>query len=128
MNNMMKIFVVFLGGIFGGLARYELNDSIPKIGIFPLGTIVINLLGCFLFALIVKRYLVAKNVSEKVILAVGTGFFGAFTTFSSATLDAAQLMNAGHFWMLLLYFALELIGGLSMIALGLSAGRRWFQK
>ena len=121
----MNIIIVFISGIFGGLARMEVNDVVPKIGGFPIGTLLINLVGCFFFAFLIKHYFVVKNVHEKVILAVGTGFIGTFTTFSSALIDTVELMNAGHYGLMVLYILLEIGGGFLMIVAGITVGRKF---
>ena len=121
----MKVFIVFLAGIIGGEARFAINQYLPKIGDFPLATLLVNLVGCFFFAFFVKEFLVRKKVSETWILAIGTGFFGAFTTFSSMILDSYNLLSSGKYGLLILYIFLELVGGLLMILAGLGAARKW---
>ncbi|MDR0299860.1 MAG: CrcB family protein [Streptococcaceae bacterium] len=120
----MKVFVVFFFGILGGIARLEINDYLPKLGNFPLATLLINLLGCFLFAFFIKNFLVAKQVAEIWILAAGTGFLGAFTTFSSAILDTYKLLSSGNYLLMFLYILLEIVGGLAMIVFGTNMARK----
>lgn len=120
----MNIIIVFIFGILGGLARMEINDIVPKIGGFPIGTLLINFVGCFLFAFLIKHYFVVKNVHERIILAAGTGFIGTFTTFSSALIDTIELMNAGHYGLMILYILLEVVGGFLMIVIGIAFGRK----
>ncbi|GAB2027168.1 fluoride efflux transporter FluC [Lactovum odontotermitis] len=120
----MKIFVVFIFGIFGGMARMEVTDRLPEAGDFPLATLIINLAGCFLFAFFVKNYLVKKQTAEIWVLAAGTGFLGAFTTFSSAILDSYRLISSGNYALALFYIFLEAAGGLAMIFLGNQTARK----
>lgn len=124
----MNFLIVFVAGIFGGLARFGLGQLIPKIGVFPLATLFINLLGCFLLAFLVKRYLSAKGYGERWILAAGTGFIGAFTTFSAAMLEGVELLQAGHPWLFVFYALLTILGGLFAVILGMEMGRKWVQE
>jgi CrcB protein len=123
----MNVFIVFIFGFFGGLSRYGLSNLIKAPSGFPISTIIINLIGCFLFAFLVKNFLLAKNVHEKLILGIGTGFLGGFTTFSSCMVDFSKLILAGDIIGAGIYFVLSAIGGLLMCMLGMKIGAR-FQK
>ncbi|QDK71211.1 fluoride efflux transporter FluC [Lactococcus protaetiae] len=119
----MNIIIVFIFGILGGLSRYEINTYLPKVGTFPLATLLINLVGCYLFTFLIKNYLGAKNVHERWVLGLGTGFIGAFTTFSSFMMDSDNLLVAGHYGQLIFYVLLTIFGGLLMAMLGMYHGR-----
>ncbi|MDR0200411.1 MAG: CrcB family protein [Streptococcaceae bacterium] len=120
----MNVVLIFLFGILGGLARFEIATYLPKTGVFPLATLLINLVGCYLFTFFIKNYLAAHNVHERLILAMGTGFIGAFTTFSSFMLDTDNLLVAHSYGLLALYVVLSIVGGLAMALLGMVHGRR----
>lgn len=120
----MNIIIVFIFGVVGGISRYELNTYLPKLGTFPIATLLINLVGCYLFTFFIKNFLAAKNVHEKLILGIGTGFLGAFTTFSSFMMDSDNLMVAGHYGQLAIYALLTIFGGLLMATLGMRHGKR----
>ncbi len=120
----MNILIVFIFGILGGWSRYEINTYLPKVGNFPLATLLINLVGCYLFTFLIKNYLMQKNIHEKLILGLGTGFIGAFTTFSSFMLDSDNLLVAGHYGQLTLYVILSIFGGLGAAILGMYHGNR----
>lgn len=87
-------------------------------GGFPLGTLVINLIGCFIFSWVVKHILSDIDVSARLVLGVGVGFCGALTTFSSFALDTMKLVQAGEIGLAFLYLLLSFIGGLAMTVLG----------
>ncbi|MDR0920933.1 MAG: CrcB family protein [Lactobacillales bacterium] len=125
----MKVNYLIIGifGFFGGLARFGLSTVIPKIGGFPLVTCVINLVGCFMFAYLVKNYLVAKKVHERLILGIGTGFIGSFTTFSSCMLDFSLLIQEKNFLFAFIYALVSVVGGLGMVTLGMKFGRKHFE-
>ncbi|MGX7351753.1 chromosome condensation protein CrcB [Enterococcus canis] len=114
----MNYLIVALFGFLGGNLRYFLGMWIPKIGDFPLPTLAINLLGCFLFTFLAKNYLVSKKASERLILGVGTGFVGSLTTFSSFALDVNALLLVHQYGAAFLYAAISLLGGLLFVYLG----------
>lgn len=120
----MNIIIVFIFGFLGGLTRFEINKYLPTIGGFPIATLLINLVGCYLFTFLVKNYLVAKNFNQKLILGIGTGFIGAFTTFSSFMLDSDNLLINHQYLKLFIYVVISIAGGLSMAILGMHHGRK----
>ncbi|MGM0302773.1 protein CrcB [Enterococcus sp. AZ048] len=115
---MLDYLVIALFAFAGGTARYWLGVWIPSVGGFPLGTLVINLIGCFIFSWVVKHILSDIDVSARLVLGVGVGFCGALTTFSSFALDTMKLVQAGEIGLALLYLLLSFIGGLAMTVLG----------
>lgn len=119
----MNIIIVFIFGILGGLSRYEINTYLPKVGTFPLSTLLINLIGCYLFTFLIKNFLATKNIHQRWILGLGTGFIGAFTTFSSFMMDTDNLLISAHYGQLFLYVFLTVFGGLLMALLGMYHGR-----
>lgn len=120
----MDTLIVFIFGFLGGVSRYEINKYLPTFGNFPLATLIINLIGCYLFAFLIKNYLAAKKANQKLILGIGTGFIGAFTTFSSFLLDSDNLLIAHDYRSLIIYVAVTIGGGLLMIILGMHHGRK----
>ena len=108
---MPKLLWLGIAGGLGALARYGLSTVVQRTSgaVFPWGTLVVNVLGAFVFGLIwslVENRLV-MGVEMRVILL--TGFLGGFTTFSSFMFETAALMTDGQ-W------------GLAALNLG---GRSW---
>lgn len=103
---------IFLAAMLGGLVRYFVSSQLPASPDFPLGTLLVNYLGIFCLVYLVKGYLVYKGTSKGVILALGTGFCGGLTTFSSLMLDAVKLLDTGRYLSLVLYLLLSIGGGL----------------
>lgn len=103
---------IFLAAMSGGLVRYFLSSQLPASPDFPWGTLLVNYLGIFCLVYLVKGYLVYKGSSKGLVLALGTGFCGGLTTFSSLMLDAVKLLDTGRYLSLVLYLLLSIGGGL----------------
>jgi fluoride exporter len=73
------IWLVGLGGFFGATARYFFNQYFAKFKLFPLGTFLVNTSGSFLMGLLLG----SDWISNSTRVLVGTGFLGAYTTFST---------------------------------------------
>ena len=102
---------IFLAAMLGGLVRYLISTWLPASPSFPWGTLFANYLGIFCLVSLVKGYLVYKGTSKGVILALGTGFCGGLTTFSSLMLDAVKLLDTGSYPSLVIYLVLSIGGG-----------------
>ena len=103
---------IFLAGMRGGIVRFQISRWLPSSPDFPWGTLVVNYLGIFCLVYLVKGYLVYKGSSKGVVLALGTGFCGGLTTFSSLILDAVKMLDTGRYLSLLVYLILSVGGGL----------------
>ncbi|HHA8374017.1 TPA: fluoride efflux transporter CrcB [Streptococcus pneumoniae] len=103
---------MFLAAMLGGLVRYLVSTWLPASPDFPWGTLFVNYLGIFCLIFLVKGYLVYKGTSKGLILALGTGFCGGLTTFSSLMLDTVKLLDTGRYFSLVLYLLLSIGGGL----------------
>lgn len=103
---------IFLAAMLGGLARYLISTWLPASPDFPWGTLLVNYLGIFCLVYLVKGYLAYKGTSKGLVLALGTGFCGGLTTFSSLMLDAVKLLDTGRYLSLGIYLFLSIGGGL----------------
>lgn len=103
---------IFLAAMLGGLVRYLVSTWLPASPEFPWGTLLVNYLGIFCLVYLVKGYLVYKGTSKGLVLALGTGFCGGLTTFSSLMLDAVKLLDTGRYLSLIIYLLLSIGGGL----------------
>lgn len=115
---------IALGGFAGGVARYELGLAFPNAhGTFPTTTFAINVAGSFLLALLMIFVLEIWPPTRYVRPLLGVGFCGAFTTFSTMTVGADQLISAGHTGIAVGYLLGSLAAGLAATSLGLTVGR-----
>lgn len=108
------IGIVAAGGILGALARYGLGLVIPAPGAWPLPTLLINLTGALaLGALLEGLSHRGPDVGNRRVLrlALGTGFLGAYTTYSTLAVDAVHLVNGGQPTAAFAYLAASLFGG-----------------
>ncbi|MGT2846044.1 fluoride efflux transporter CrcB [Streptococcus massiliensis] len=105
---------VFAAGALGGLCRYEFSMSLLVDFSFPWGTLLVNWLGVWLLVWFVKGYLASRGAARRLVLALGTGFCGGLTTFSSLLLDSVKLLDKGDLLSLLIYLSLSILGGFAI--------------
>lgn len=119
MRSLMPFLVISLGGILGANARYVVTLYVAeRLGTaFPHGTFFINVTGSLVIGFFLT--LISERVSVDPLwrLFFATGFLGAYTTFSSYTFEAAQLMRDGAYALAFLYlFGSVLVGMLGVFA------------
>jgi CrcB protein len=118
------VLVVIAGGTVGAMARYGLSTVLPSPGGWPLPTLVINLAGAFLLGVLLEA-LVRRGPDAGrlriVRLLAGTGFMGAFTTYSTLALEATNLLGAGRTSDAVAYLAATLLGGAVATVAGIRA-------
>jgi CrcB protein len=103
-----SIFLVALGGAFGSVLRFVIQRYTP---IFPMGTLLVNITGCFLIGLLWGMF--HKSIQgDSLKLLLMTGFCGGFTTFSAFTLESIQLLEENKWWSCLMYITGSVAGGL----------------
>lgn len=118
------VLAVFVGGVFGGLARYAIGRAAPPpAGGFPWDIFAINLGGAFALAVLLVLVIEILPPTTYVRPSLGTGFLGAFTTFSSLAVAADHLAAHGHPATAAGYVVASVVGGLAAAWLGLALGR-----
>lgn len=128
---MESLLYVGLGGFFGANARYLLtlgsNQVLtPVLGVFPYGTLLVNVAGSFGLALFGVWFSARTGLSPQLRLLIGSGFFGAFTTFSAFANESYALAVDGKIALLLTNAILNYGVCLLGVALGLLLGSRLF--
>jgi len=124
---MKDLILIGVGGGIGAICRFLLSRSVQLIFpfVFPLGTLVVNLLGSFLIGflsiLILNRF-GAMGTELRALLLVG--LLGGFTTFSTFSLEAMELWENGAGIKLIFYLLLSVALGLFAAYGGLILGRK----
>ena len=96
---MRELLAVAAGGALGAVARYlalVLTGSVLGSG-YPYGTLVVNVLGSFLMGVLIEGSALARTIGPQLRLFLAVGILGAFTTFSTFSLDVAALYERGRF-------------------------------
>jgi CrcB protein len=116
----MTLVLVGAGGFLGAVARYLVDGWVSTAtgGRFPWGTLAVNLSGSFLlgvlFALSLERAVLPAAIRAPVMI----GFIGAYTTFSTLTLEAWRLLEDGSYALA----AANLVGSLALGVVAVVAG------
>jgi len=124
MNSFSQIGLLLAGGITGTVLRFLLAGYTYKLtsGLFPWGTVVVNLAGCFTIGLL-WGVLDTDHLSQEVKNLVFIGLLGAFTTYSTYSLDTLNLFRLGEWKLAVLNVLLSNIAGIGLTALGFVIGR-----
>lgn len=126
---MVKLVLIFLGGGVGSLCRYGLAGWGQRLvnGSFPLGTLLVNVLGCFVIGflnclfnggvyLIRPEYRVALTI----------GLLGGFTTFSTFGWETFAMANDGQGLRAVMNLLLSVTLGFSSVLVGYRLAEKWF--
>tara|TARA_B100000902_G_scaffold26995_1_gene32526 strand:- start:674 stop:1036 length:363 start_codon:yes stop_codon:yes gene_type:complete len=112
-----KVFLVFVGGGIGTVLRYLLNYSFSLTQIPQISTLLVNVLGSFLFGIIYA--FITQNTLVSIFLL--TGVLGGFTTYSQFTFDLIELNAHSQITTLLYFFGtiiLSILAGLLGVYIG----------
>lgn len=117
----LSILLVAAGGAFGCILRFVLINHIARLnpGTFPLGTLVVNIIGSLLIGIVLAKWGTEHSVRAFVV----TGMLGGFTTFSAFSWDALQLLQRGNYTDALLYVGGSVVLSLAAVALGFAMVR-----
>ncbi len=123
---LIQCLAVGLGGFLGAIARMGLAMTIGRWfpGRFPLGTLVVNITGCFLLGWFMTVSGERLPISDTLKLAIATGFVGAYTTFSTFIFESNHLIDEGAWLEAMSNLLLSLLLGLIAVRLGVGLGRR----
>ena len=119
---MGRLALIGLAGAAGALCRLGANNLVAAHPI-PAATLAVNVVGCF--ALGALSVWGAARMSPEVVSILSVGFLGAFTTFSTFTLDAVTLSSDGRLGLALAYLGASVALGLLAAVAGQQVGRWW---
>ena len=117
----MAYLIVFIGAGIGGALRHGVNLGAARMfghG-FPLGTLVVNVLGSFLIGLLAGYFAWRTGISQHMRLFLTTGLLGGFTTFSAFSLDTVLLVERHNLWLAAGYALGTVAAGVGALLLGL---------
>ena len=121
MNNFLQ---VALGGAVGSAARYGVNILAGRLTTLPLGTLTVNVTGCFAMGLLAS--MLAFKGGQHLAPLLLTGVLGGYTTFSAFSLDTLTLWERGATGTALAYVAASVLLSLAAVTAGLALGRGIF--
>lgn len=121
----MDFIAVGIAGFFGAITRFALGKVLrfSIFGSFPFSTLFINLTGCLLLSFFLTLTLDRLVINPKLRLAFGTGFLGAYTTFSTFTVDSVNLIKNDQLVLAFIYILGTSFGAVIFAWLGLSLSR-----
>lgn len=124
--NFKLLMYVALGGAVGAAARYVTMSLIGNwFGHgFPYGTIVVNVVGSFLLGGLIETLALVWSPSEAVRAMLVVGVLGAFTTFSTFSLDVHTLVIRGSYLAVGAYIAVSVILSVAALLAGLAVFRQ----
>jgi fluoride exporter len=91
-----KLLLVVVGGALGSGARYLVGlGALAAFGpALPAGTFLVNTVGSFLIAVVMRLFLGGRLVSERARIFLATGVMGGFTTYSSFSVETLRFLAA----------------------------------
>ena len=113
---MKEILLVCIGSFFGGGARFLVSKALQSFVALslPWGTMVVNVLGCFLIGLL-SGWALNEQLSPTAKLVLVTGFCGGFTTFSTFMNKNATMLRGGDYALFGGYFSASLLLGFAAL-------------
>jgi CrcB protein len=116
-----NILIVGLGGGAGSMLRFGVQKIFQpqSTGSFPIGTFIVNLVGCFLIGVLGNWIIRTMNGNEELKQLLMTGFCGGFTTFSAFTIESTELLKENKTTLFLIYVSVSVLGGLFATLIGL---------
>jgi CrcB protein len=124
--SMSELLAVAAGGVTGAVARYLVYVAVGHLlgtG-FPYATLIVNVVGSFAMGVLVELMALVWSVSTEMRLFLTTGILGAFTTFSTFSLDFAVLYERRAFMLCALYTIASFVLSVGALFAGLHLMRR----
>ena len=117
---MYSLFAIAGGGALGALCRHGVNLGVTHLikAPFPFGTLSANVIGSFVMGILIAYFARFGNPPQEVRLFLTVGFLGAFTTFSTFSLDSMTLYMRGDIGA----FALYVLGSVTLSLAAIAAG------
>ena len=123
---MTQVLAIAAGGAIGALLRYWVSTAVQSrtTSVFPYGTLTVNVIGSlligFLYIWLIERLAVGPAVRAFMLI----GVLGAFTTFSTFSIETLNLMESGHLGKALVNMLVSVIVCTGAAGLGVLAARQ----
>ena len=123
---MKALLAVAGGGALGAAARYLVFIAADHVlgAAFPFGTLIVNLAGSFAMGALTEIMALVWSASTQTRLFLVVGFLGAFTTFSTFSLDFVVLYERGRLFLCAFYVGVSVVGSVGALFLGMWVFRR----
>lgn len=120
-----EAFIIGAGGAVGSVLRYYSGQFISKNypSQIPLGTLIVNLLGCLLIGILLGYFAKNQGLSNEWKLLLVTGFCGGYTTFSTFAAENISLIQNQQVSQAILYIGLSVVFGLAAVYFGIMISR-----
>src|SRR5436309_9904313 len=120
----MIYLLIALGGATGSVLRYLIGGAVQRTsaGGFPIGTIFVNVSGCFVIGILLRQFL-NMQLSPELRAFLIVGFCGGFTTFSTFSAETLGLIEGGEYGRAMSYVVLSVVLCLSATFMGMAAMR-----
>lgn len=109
---MTNLIAIAVGGALGAVSRYGIMVLLSGLIAFPMGTLAVNILGSFTFGALLELNALKLNLAEPIRLALFVGFLGAFTTFSTFSMDVMHLLQKDELAKASLYILTSVTGSI----------------
>lgn len=116
---MKAVLLVFLGGGLGSILRYLISITFNSSQSIPYGTFLVNFTGSLILGILFGLSIKSGYVNNNLILLLGTGFCGGFTTFSSFAYENHMLIKSEEYLTFGFYSLGSLVLGITAVCLGL---------
>ena len=118
---MRNLMIIGFGGFIGAILRYLVSGQVQKLSEsvnFPYGTLAVNLLGCLLIGALTRLDEIRDILTPDMRFLIFIGLLGAFTTYSTFSNEAINLVNDRRFDLAFLYMGAHLVLGLGAVLAG----------
>ena len=112
-----------IAGALGAIARYGIGVLLLTNSLFPWATLVTNLSGSFLLAWVTTFLFKKIPISPVTAKAIGTGFIGSFTTFSTLSVETIEMFEGNRVLLGIVYVFASMVGGILLSRLGFKVSK-----
>lgn len=127
---MKNCLYIGIFGFLGAMLRYFLKNIhiYHYREVVPINTVIINVTGSFVLALILTVALEVLEIRQEIRLGIATGFLGAYTTFSTLCKDTITLIINGYYFSALSYITVSALLGLCASYFGIIVAREYISR